>query len=110
MVNYVCIDYPSCQLKTLRIISSNIIFKQTIFNILLVIGIPEMLMNLVYCHGFMEKPNATVILTFRYHLVNNHLAKGFFTIEKNYNQLSVLTNDAKLRIHAIDKLETDFVI
>ena len=108
--NYVCIDYLSCKSKNLGRIYSNIIFEQTSFNILLDIGIPEMLLNLVYFHGFMEKPNATIILTFRYHLVNNHLAKGFFTIENNSNQLSVLTNDAKLRIHAIDKLETDFVI
>ena len=38
--NYVCIDYLLCQSKTLSIISSNIIFKQTSFNISLGIGIP----------------------------------------------------------------------
>ena len=53
--NYVCIDYLSCQSKTLSTIYSNRIFKQTSFNILLGIGIPELLLNLVPCHGFMEK-------------------------------------------------------
>ena len=38
--NYVCIDYLLCQSKTLSTISSNIIFKQTSFNISLGIGIP----------------------------------------------------------------------
>ena len=38
--NYVCIYYLSCQSKTVSIISSNRICKQTSFNILLGIGIP----------------------------------------------------------------------
>ena len=38
--NYICIDYLSCQSKILSNISSNKMFKQTSFNILLGIGIP----------------------------------------------------------------------
>ena len=57
MENYFFIDYLSCQLKTFISISFNRIFGQTSFDLLLGIGIPEVLMNLVYCHGFMEKPN-----------------------------------------------------
>ena len=53
--NYFCIDYISCQPKTLRSISSKPTFEQTNFNILLGIGIPELLLNLVSCHGFMKK-------------------------------------------------------
>ena len=60
--NYVCIDYISCQYKKLNSISSNRISEQTSFNILLVIGTPQLLPNLVSCHGFTEKPNSTVIL------------------------------------------------
>ena len=55
--NYVWIDYLSCQPKTLSIISSNRIFKQTSFNILICIVIPKVLLNLVSCHGFTEKKN-----------------------------------------------------
>ena len=58
----------------------------------------------------MKKPNATVILNCRYCLVNDYLEKGFFIIENNSNQLSILPNDVKLRIYTIDKLETDFVM
>ena len=38
--NYVCIDYISCQSKTLSSISSKPIFEQTSLNILLGIGTP----------------------------------------------------------------------
>ena len=59
---YVCIDYLSCQSKTLCGISSNPTFKEKSFNLLLGIGIPELLLNLVSCHGFMTKSNSTVVV------------------------------------------------
>ena len=55
--NYVCIDYLSCQSKALCNISKNTSFKETNFKLLLDIGIPELLLNLLYCHGFMLKSN-----------------------------------------------------
>ena len=41
--------------------------------------------------------------------MNNYLAKGLFIIEHKYKQLISLLNDTKLRIHKIDKKETDFL-
>ena len=38
--NYFCIDYIPCESNTLSYISSKPTFEQTIFNILLDIGIP----------------------------------------------------------------------
>ena len=70
--NYVCINYISCQSKILISVSSKPTFEQISFNILLGIGIPEILLNLVSCHGFMKKPNSTVISNCRYLLVNNY--------------------------------------
>ena len=55
--NYVFIEYICCQSKTLSIISSDEIFEQVSYNVLLGIGIQEVFMNLVSCHGFMDKPN-----------------------------------------------------
>ena len=63
--NYVCIYYLSCQPKTLCGISKNPTFKEKYFNLLLGIGIPELLLNLVSCHGFMLKSRSTVILNCR---------------------------------------------
>ena len=60
--NYVCIDYLPCQSKSLSTILCNPTLKDTSFNILIGIGIPELLLKLVYFHGFMKKPNSTVIL------------------------------------------------
>ena len=107
---YVWIDYLSCQSKNLRIISSNRKSKQKSFNTLLGIGIPYVLLGLISCNRFTEKLNSTVILNLRPCLVNNYLAKGFFIIENNSRQLSILPNDVKLRIHAIEQPETDFVL
>ena len=67
-------------------------------------------MNLVCFHGFMEKPNSTVVLNFQSYLVNYYLAKQFVIIDHNYKQLSSFPNDVKLRIHAIDKQKKDFVM
>ena len=108
--NYVCIYYLSCQSKTLIRMSSNRILEQTSYNILIGIGIPEVLLNLVYCHVFMEKPNSHVILNCRSRLVNRYLAKGLFIIENKSNQSSIIPDDVKLIIHAIEQLETYFVM
>ena len=53
--NYFCIEYLLCQSKILIPISSNPPFEKTSFNILLDIGIPELLLNLLSCHGFTKK-------------------------------------------------------
>ena len=58
----------------------------------------------------MKKQNSNVILNCQYRLVNNYLAKGLFIIEKESKQLSILPNDAKLKIYVIDQLEIYFVM
>ena len=95
--------------QTLSVIPSNRIFEQTNFNILLGIGIPELLLNLVSFHGLTKKTNAIVLLNFLYSLVNNYLSKGLFIIENYSNQLNIIPNDVKLRIYVIDQLETYFI-
>ena len=62
MKSYVCIDYLSCQPKKLIRISPNKIFEQPTYNKCLGIGITEVLLNLVSCHGIMEELNSIVIL------------------------------------------------
>ena len=103
--NYVCIDYICYKYKKLSIISSDKIFEQALYDIWLGIGIPEVLMSLVSCHGFTEKPNRTVILNCQYCLV-----KGIVIIKHSSKQFISVSNDMKLRIHAIDKQKTYFVM
>ena len=108
--NHIFIDYLSCKSKILSSISSKPTFEHKSFNILLGIGIPELLLNLSSYHGYTKKPNSTVISNFRSCLVNHHLEKLFYVIEKKPKQLIMLPNDVKWRIYVIDQLETDFVI
>ena len=68
--NHVCIDYICCYSKTLSVISSGKMFGEESYNGLLGIGIPEVLMKLVSCHGLTNKPNLTVILVCQFSLVN----------------------------------------
>ena len=106
--NYVSVDYLSCQSKPLSSISSKPTFEQKRFNILIGVGIPELLLNLLSRHGFMKKPNSTVILNCRFRMVDNYLSKVFYIIENYSKQLSMLSNDVKLMINVIDQLDTYF--
>ena len=106
--DYVCIDYIFFQSKTLSSIPSDKIFELANYNILLDIGIPEVLMNLVSCHGLMKKPNSTVILNCQYRLVNYYLSEGFIIIRHSSKQLGSVLNDVKLIIHAVNKQRNKF--
>ena len=106
--NYVCNNYLLCQSKTLISISFKPTFGETSFNIIFGIGIPELLLNLAYCCGFMKKPNSTVILNCRSCMIKNYLVKQNQIIEKDSKYLSLLPNDFKLIINIIDQMYTDF--
>ena len=108
--NYVCIDYLSYQSKTFSSLLSKPKFEDISFNILLGIGITELLLDLVSFYGFMKKPNSTVILNLRSLLINNYLAKGFYIFENESKHLIVLPNDVKLRINLINQMDTDFIM
>ena len=88
--NYVCIEYLSCQPKTLCGISNNPTFNEKCFNLLLGIGIPELLLNLVSCNVFIMKLNSTMVLNFQSRLINNYLSKGLYIIEQVSKQLNLL--------------------
>ena len=108
--NYVFIEYLSCQSKILSAISCNTTFEDTSFNILLSIGIPELLLNLVSCHGLTNKSNPTVILNLQSRLINNYLSKGFYIIEQGAKQLSFIPNDVGLIINLNNQLNADYVM
>ena len=110
MDNYIFIDYLSCQSKTLSNISINSAFKDTSFNLLLGICIPELLLNLGSCHVLTKKPNSTVILNFRSSLIKNCLSKGLSIIGHNIKHLSLIPNYVKLRINMVDQLEVYYSV
>ena len=106
----VVFQFMLCQVKMLSAISWNPEFKDKKFNIILGIGIPELLLNLVSCHGFIKKLNSNVILNFQTCLINKYLSKGLSIIEQNTKQLSLLPNDVKSRINMIIQLDTDYFL
>ena len=80
------------------------------YNELLIIGIPAVLMNLISCHGFMKDKNSTVILLCCNWLMEYYLAKEFFILEHNSKNLSIVPNEAKQIINAINMHDSDFVM
>ena len=70
---YFCIEYLFCNSKTIGEISSDKEKLNNSCNELLDIGILEVLMNLISCHGFMKNTNSDVRLVCRSRLVNYHL-------------------------------------
>ena len=108
--NYVCIDFLGCKYKKLSTICSDKIFSGMSYNSFLGIGIPEVLMNLISCHGFMKELNSTVIILCRTRLVEYYLEKEFVILEYNSENLSSVSNEEKQRIYAINMHKTDFVM
>ena len=43
-------------------------------------------------------------------MIYNCLSKLFLIIEQGSNQLSLISNDVRLRINMVDQLETDYVM
>ena len=67
---------------------------------ILSIGIPYLLMNLMYCHGFLRNINYIIILKFPKRMLEYYFSKGFTILEWNYNNLEKLLNYVKQRTHA----------
>ena len=59
------------------------------------IGIPDLLMNLMYCHGFLKNINSVVILKFPKSMLGYYFSKGFTILECNDNGLEKLPNEVK---------------
>ena len=55
--NYVCIDYLGCQSKKLSVMYYDKIYEARSYNESIRIGIPEVLMNIISCNGFMKYIN-----------------------------------------------------
>ena len=70
------------------------------FDRILGMGIPDLLMNLMSCHGFLKNVNSIVILKYPKRILEYYFSKGFAILECNVNNLAKLPNELKQRIHA----------
>ena len=80
------------------------------FDIILGIGIPDLLMNLMSCHGFLKNINSVVILKFPKRMLEYYFSKGFTILECNVNNLEKLPNEVKQIIHAEETDNSDKVM
>ena len=67
-------------------------------------------MNLLLCHGFTKNMNSTLILLCPSRLLEYYLSKGFLILEQNPNNLSIIANNEKQRIHTMDMHDSDYVM
>ena len=69
--NHVCADYLCCPQTKLH--AENKGFKNTTYNDISGIGIPEILMKIISCHGFVNDSNSAVIFSCCIKLVDYYL-------------------------------------
>ena len=76
---YICLDYLGLLQEKLSKHDKN--FRKTKFNDLSQLGMPDILMNIISCHGFVKSSSSKLILTLRNSLVPYYLSKGFLIFE-----------------------------
>ena len=62
MENFVCVDYLCCTETKLHVTSKGQGFENRTYNSVPGIGIPEPLMNIILCHGFVNNTKSDFIL------------------------------------------------
>ena len=109
--NYVCIDDLACGSKKLSEVpvSSGGDFKhwKKSYDKILGIGIPDLLMNLISCHGFLKNKDSVVILKYPKRILEYYFSKVFTLFECNTNNLAKLPKEVKNIIHAEDTENSD---
>ena len=73
------------------------------FDRILNIGIPYLLMNLIFCHGFLKNMNTVVILKFLKRVLEYYFSKGFTILEWNDNNLEKIPKEVEQRIRVKEK-------
>ena len=74
------------------------------------IGIPDLLMNLISCHGSLKNMNYVVILKFPKSMLEYYFSTWFTILECNKNNLAKLLNDAKQITHSEEIYNSDKLI
>ena len=81
-----------------------------IFNKILGIVIPDLLMKLMSCHGFLKNLDSVVILKCPKRMLEYYFSKEFNILECNVINLEKLPNNIKQRTHAEETDNSDKVM
>ena len=104
--NYVCIDYLASELKTLSVLrvgsGGGYKHEEKNYDTILEIGIPYLLMNLMFCHGFLKNKDPVVILKCPKRMLEYYFSKLFTYFDCSIINLGKLPTEVKRRTHAED--------
>ena len=85
--NYVCIDYLDSESKKLSELGlgsgGNFKHVNKSYEEILGIGIPDLLMNSMSCHGFLKNKDSVLILKCPKRMFEYYLSKGFIHFDFN---------------------------
>ena len=75
-------------------------FENTKFNNSFGLGISDILMNIMSCHGFLKSSILTVTLTYCSDQVSYDLSKGFFIVKIEEDGVNNIPMSVKIKTHA----------
>ena len=104
--NYVCIEYLASESKTFieLLVDSGGGYKneEKSYDKILGLGIPDLLMNLMSCHGFLKNKDLVVILKCPKKMFEYNLSKGMTYFDCSIINLEKLPTEVKQRVYAKD--------
>ena len=104
IINYVCIDYLGSDKEKLSelVIGSGGRFKHVkkSYDNILGIVIPDLLMDLMSCHGFFKKKDYVVIPKRPNRMFEYYFSKGFTYFDCSIINLEKIPTEVKVRINA----------
>ena len=74
------------------------------------IGIPDLLLNLLSCHGFSKNSESVVMLKFPHRMPEYYFNKGFFIFDCDEVTLKRLPSQVKDRVGAEVAVNSDLVM
>ena len=110
MENYVCVDYLCCPQTKLNVKNKGQGFENMIYNAVSGIGIPELFMNIISCHEFVNNTKSAVIFSCCIKLVDYYLQTCFVLHENIPNDFKNVPLRAKQRINSEHLYKNDFVM
>ena len=84
--------------------------EENIYDKILGIGIPDQLMNLMSCHGFLRNKDPVVVIKFPKSMFKYYFSKGFTYFDCSIINLGKLPTEVKQIIHAEDTENSDKVM
>ena len=111
---YVCIDYLGTEIKKISELRLGCTFSSKHegmdYNNLFGIGIPDILLNMLSCHGFLNNNDSIVILKCPNRMSEYYFNKEFIQLTCDEDNLNKLPKLVQRRVGAEPKVNSDLVM